>query len=135
MAAVRTHDIESYEDAWRASARSTEPADRPRAEAAIRALYAGKGEPRIQWVPSPAAGMVVAAFAAETRRWLRGTHTRGDVGSGDRRDWHALAQPFDLEPAWRRRLEQRLEERLGGSEAQLWPPPTTSACGPRSGWR
>ena len=118
--------IDEYEEAWRANARSTEPADRPRAEAAIRALYAGKGELRIQWVPSPAAGLVVAAFAAQTRKWIRGTYTRGDVGSGARRDWHALAEPFDLEPAWRRRLEQRLEARLAGGRlsstdgASLW---------------
>ena len=113
-AARTTVTVPEYESTWRANARSTEPADRPRAEAAIRTLYAGKGDLRIQWVPSPAAGMVVAAFAAQTRNWIRGTHTRGDVGSGARREWHALAQPFDLEPAWHRRLEQRLESRLTG---------------------
>ena len=67
---------------------STEPADRPRAEAAIRALYAGKGTscagPVGRRRRRP--GWSSAAFAAQTRTWIRGTYTRGDVGSGcDRR--------------------------------------------------
>ena len=45
----------SYVAEWKSYGLSTEPADRPRAEAAIRLMYANAGlpEPRIVWTQSP----------------------------------------------------------------------------------
>ncbi len=52
-------------DRWMAYQRSTEPADRDRAEAALRDLYAerGLGVPTVRWVRSPAEGALVWAYA------------------------------------------------------------------------
>jgi len=103
-----------YRAEWHAVASSTGLADRPRAEAAIHSLYRGSGrpEPRVLWVASPAAGMLAAGLAAETADWVRGEHTLGDIGSGSRRDWHALARPFEIALPWRRTLAKRIEERV-----------------------
>ncbi len=48
-----------YEAAWRRQLLSTKRANRPRAEAAIRALYSLRGLPRpkVAWMPSPLAGL------------------------------------------------------------------------------
>ena len=62
--------VARYAAEWQANVRSTERADRPRAEAAIRSLYLGARlqAPRVQWVPSPKAGMTAAGFAGTSRR-------------------------------------------------------------------
>ena len=58
--------------AWLAQLHSTEPADRPRAEAAVRRLYAAAGFPEpkhVLWFDSPcAASWPVAVLAAEGNR-------------------------------------------------------------------
>ena len=71
--------VRAYGEAWRATAVSTELADRPQAERAIGSLYraAGRPSPKVVWVDSPAAGLVAAAFAAKTRSWIRGTRDDG----------------------------------------------------------
>lgn len=53
------HWLGEYEAAWRRKLLSTERADRPRAEAAILALYALRGlrRPKVVWMPSPWAGL------------------------------------------------------------------------------
>jgi hypothetical protein len=67
---------ERFADKWVKICLSTEPADRPRAEAAIRGIYAELGyEPpaRIEWARSPREGWIMrAAYAvrvAETEKW------------------------------------------------------------------
>ena len=98
MAGMTTH-ADECEEAWRAQ----RPVDRTRRPSACRG-----GDPRAvraartscrrsMWVRRRRPGCVVAAFAAQTRTWIRGTYTRGDVGSGAQPDWHALAEPFDLD--------------------------------------
>ena len=47
-----------------------------------------------------------------------GTHVRGDIGTGENRDWNALAEPFDLPPAWLRVLRHRIMGELWVSFAQ-----------------
>jgi hypothetical protein len=103
-----------YRAEWQAVASSTDPADRPCTEAAIRSLYKGSGRPnpRVLWVPSPAAGMLAAGLSAVTTAWVRGEHTRGDIGTGARREWHALARPFEIALPWRRTLEARIADRM-----------------------
>lgn len=54
-----------YRDKWMAIGLSTKPADRPRAEAAIRTLYADIGltaPKQIIWTTSPLAGAIVASI-------------------------------------------------------------------------
>ena len=57
-----------HRDKWLAIGRSTEPADRPKAEAAITGLYKDRklAAPEFWWVQSPASGSMVRAFVA----WL-----------------------------------------------------------------
>jgi hypothetical protein len=106
--------VTTYGAEWFANIRSTEQADRPRAEAAIRALYLGSGRPapRFHWVPSPEAGVIAAGFTAQSQKWIRGENTRGDIGSGARRPWHAMAMPFDIDVTWRARLHGRVDDRI-----------------------
>ena len=106
--------VREYGEAWRATAISTELADRPRAERAIRSLYraADRPSPRVLWAASPTAGLVAAAFAARTRQWIRGRQTTGDFGSGSNQPWNALAEPLDLDLRWARRLAKRVEQDL-----------------------
>jgi hypothetical protein len=58
-----------YVAKWKAIGLSTEPADRPRAEAAIRVMYANAGlaEPRIVWTQSPL-GNALALQVIKDRR-------------------------------------------------------------------
>ena len=102
------------QDEWQAVAGSTEPADRPRAEAAIRSLYlaAGAAEPAFAWVPSPAAGLLAYAYASTTRAKVVSPWARGDIGNGDNREFNGLARPFGMEPAW----VLRLAAGLGGPD-------------------
>ncbi|MFO7532395.1 MAG: hypothetical protein R6W93_08015, partial [Candidatus Limnocylindrales bacterium] len=53
--AVRERRLAAYTAEWSAIRRSTEPADRERAERAIAELYAERGlaTPDVLWVPSP----------------------------------------------------------------------------------
>ena len=106
--------VRAYGAAWRATANSTELADRPRAERAIASLYraAGNEPPKVVWVESPAAGLVAAAFAATSRSWIRGRHTAGDMGRGYNQPWNALAEPLDVDLRWARRLAKRVERHL-----------------------
>lgn len=107
--------VEDYAADWRARQSSTERADRPRAVAAIRGLYAEAGlpAPRILWVDSPAAGALAYHLAQFDHRPVLGTHVRGDIGTGENRDWNALAEPFDLPPAWLRVLRHRITAEVG----------------------
>jgi len=106
--------VQEYAAAWRRHQASTEPADRPRAEAAIKGLYAeaGQPKPRVLWVPSPAAGALAYHLARARHRPVLGVHTRGDIGTGDNRDWNALAEPFAPRPNWLRTLRQRIGDQL-----------------------
>ena len=110
----RVPAVEEYAAAWRRRQISTEPADRPRAEAAIKGLYAEveRPSPRILWVPSPAAGALAYHLARAGHRPVLGIHARGDIGSGDNRDWNALAEPFAPRPAWLRSLRDRIGHQL-----------------------
>lgn len=105
---------EDHAAAWRRIQRSVERADRPRAEAALRALYAdaGLGRPRIVWVASPVAGMQAYHVAAAGGSPIVGHYTRGDVGSGANREWNALAEPFDIDPRWLRSLRHLIGRQL-----------------------
>jgi hypothetical protein len=106
--------IEAWGDQWRAAAGSTEPADRDRAEAAIRLLYRthGRAAPDFQWVPSPVAGILAYQFIALVREPVRGRWARGEIGNGANQPFHALAVPFDMEPAWVRRTVTGVRDRL-----------------------
>lgn len=127
MAATRTiaspaelaDRLRRYGAEWAAAAVSTELANRPRAEAAIRHLFRahGRTEPQVAWVPSPTAGLLAASAAAHSRTWMRGTFTRGEVGTGGNQPWRALAEPFDLDPSWQRRLLERGAASIRGTFA------------------
>ena len=119
--------VRAYGEAWRATAISTDLADRPRAERAIKSLYraADAATPKVVWVASPTAGLVAAAFAAKTREWIRGRETTGDVGRGSNQPWNALAEPLDLDLRWTRRLARRLHGHLE---------PVIRANGGRASW-
>lgn len=112
--------VEDYAAEWRHRQASTERADRPRAAAAIRGLYAEAGlpAPRILWVDSPAAGALACHLAQFEHEPVLGTHVRGDIGTGANWEWNALAQPFDLPPAWLRVLRHRIMGELGVRFAQ-----------------
>jgi len=113
--------MEEWGDEWRAVAGSTEPADRLRAEAALRSLYAaaGKPAPPFAWVPSPAAGILAYTFASLGHRGIVSPYARGDVGNGDNHDFNGLAAPFGMEPAWTLRLAAAVRDRVpaGGRPA------------------
>ena len=113
---------------WQAVAGSTEPADRPRAEAAVRSLYraAGAPEPAFAWVPSPAAGILAYTFASTTRPKVVSPWARGDVGNGDNRQFNGLARPFGMEPAWVLRLAAGLVDRVPPPGDPPMPCPTRS---------
>lgn len=112
--------VEDYAAEWRARQASTERADRPRAAAAIRGLYAEAGmpAPRILWVDSPSAGALAYHLAQFDHAPVLGTHVRGDIGTGANQEWNALAEPFDLPPAWLRVLRHRITELLPARFAQ-----------------
>jgi hypothetical protein len=122
--------MQAWGDEWRAVAGSTDPADRPRAEAAITSLYvaAGKPGPVFAWVPSPAAGVQAYAFACQSRQKILGSWIRGDVGSGANREFNALAEPFGMEPAWTVRLAAAVRDRIPADRL-----PRTAADDPVSG--
>ncbi len=119
--------IRDYAADWTAIAASTERADRPRAEAAVAALYraAGMAPPDIVWVPSPAAGVHSHAVASLTRTAVASRYATGAIGSGWGREWNALAEPFPIEPRWANRLTEALTARtprdagLDGTD-RLW---------------
>ena len=104
----------AWAEEWRAVAANTEPADRKRAEAAIRAEYKanGRGVPTIRWAASPRGAMLAWSFLAGSHQKVVNPWARGDIGNGDNRDFNGLADPFGLEPVWTRRLEERIDERL-----------------------
>lgn len=66
---------------WVAIGLSTDPADRPRAEAAIRWLYdqAGKAEPRIIWCGSPLSQAITRAILMEYDETLVGGNLRKNL--------------------------------------------------------
>jgi hypothetical protein len=109
--------IARYGADWSASILSTERADRPRAEAAIRVLYrnAGLTEPMVTWVPSPAAGVEAYGVVSRTHAEVSGAYARGDIGTGNGRTWRALGQPFDIEPGWAARMARRSADRVAGA--------------------
>ena len=82
-----TERVRAYGEAWRATAISTELADRPRAERAIRSLYRAAGDPtpKVVWVASPTAGLVAAG--------LRRGDPRMDPRPGDDRRHRARLEP------------------------------------------
>jgi hypothetical protein len=70
LTAAQTAELPAIRDAWIAIGLSTEPAERPRAEAAARLAYrrAGLAEPAdIVWTGSPMAGAVLAAAVSKRR--------------------------------------------------------------------
>jgi hypothetical protein len=118
--------LEAYQAAWTAIRRSTEPADRPRAERAILALYRERGvpAPEILWVPSPAAGVLAWHVASRAAAPVRNLYTRGETGSGANRAFRALDDPFGLEPAWAERALRRAREMMPSAIATVpavWP--------------
>lgn len=123
--------MEAWGDEWRTAAGSTEPADRPCAEAALRRLYAaaGRPEPAFAWVPSPAAGLLAYTFASLGRKGIVSPHARGDVGSGANREFNGLAAPFGMEPAWAARLAAQVAARV---PPERRPPPPARRSG---AWR
>jgi hypothetical protein len=57
--------------------------------------------------------MLAYRIANQSRAGVGSPFARGDVGTGDRRDWHALAEPFGMEPAWTNRLRENVWRRVG----------------------
>jgi hypothetical protein len=121
--------MESWGDEWRAAAGSTAPADRPRAEVALRSMYAaaGKPAPRFAWVPSPAAGVLAYTFAALGHKGIVSPWARGDVGNGENRDFNGLVAPFGMEPAWVARVTAQVFERVPAERRPAPPPPPPAA--------
>lgn len=115
----RVPAVEEYAAAWRRRQVSTDAADRRRAEAALKGLYAGAERPfpRILWVPSPAAGALAYHLARAGHRPVLGAHTRGDIGTGNNRDWNALAEPFSPRPAWLRSMREHIALQLPAAVA------------------
>ena len=121
MARWNSADIEAYRsrraawaEEWRAVAADTRPADRARAEAAVRAEYVASGRPapEIRWAASPRSAMLAWSFLTGSHRQLINPYARGDIGNGDNRDFNGLPDPFGFEPAWVRRLEARIDQGL-----------------------
>ena len=110
--------LSTYLGSWRSVARSTEPADRPAAEAAIDALYrnVGRKPPRIIWVPSPLVGTLAYLAISNALRSLTSPYAKGDVGTGDRREFHGLRDPFGFPTYAERTVPERLRQR--GTDAQ-----------------
>ena len=108
--------IAAYAAAARATALSTEPADRRRAERAIRDLYRqrGKSSPRILWVPSPVGGALTYAVASGDRNVIRNEAAKGDIGSGANAYWYSLADPFPLPHGAAARIRGRIHDRVPG---------------------
>ncbi len=107
--------LHAYADEWLDMSGCTQPADRPRAEAAIRDLYrrARQHEPEIAWVPSPGAG-VEAYIVGRMSRGRRSTpwapfdrNASPDPFATVAPDRNPVAGPFPLEPAWALRLARR----------------------------
>lgn len=116
---------------WADAHLSTAPADRERAERAIRGLYQLRGlaRPSFEWVASPAAG--VDAYGETARREAvtdpyvlkrKGLNIRGKYI----RYFDGLADPFPLRPQRRRSMVTRLERAF----AELDPPVRAAAIGP-----
>lgn len=87
---AQTARIPAFRDAWMRAGLSTEPADRPRAEAGVRLAYEAAGlQPpgRIIWLDSPMAGALGAALLAgaakvQDRVWTQvWTQVRDQVGA------------------------------------------------------
>lgn len=98
--------LAGWQSEWDAVASCTEPADRPRAEAALGSLYelSGRKPPAFLWVGSPDAGAFAYVVARMRRQGIVGEFAVGDIGNGANREWNGLAQPFGLDPVWTRRL-------------------------------
>ena len=88
--------LAAYAESWRASAFSTEPADRDAAEAAIVGLYRNMNlkDPAILWVASPLAGALAYQAIGDYTTRLLNPFARGEIGTGAGRDFNALLDPF-----------------------------------------
>jgi hypothetical protein len=102
---------------------STERADRPAAEAAIRRLCRARGEkePRIIWVPSPLAGVLAYGGVSEASMWVRDPNARGDIGNGANQVENSLRDPFSIEGPLQHRLWQRIQDRLPSDMPRVEP--------------
>jgi len=102
--------LPAYADAWIDIAGCTEPADRPRAEAALRDLYRRAGEaetPDIVWVPSPGCGLAAYVLARMSRRAIPNPYAASSPFLGSVLERSPAGGPFALEPAWALRLARR----------------------------
>ena len=102
--------LHAYADAWIDIAGCTEPADRPRAEAALRDLYRRAGEeeaPDIAWVPSPGCGHAAYVLARMSRRAIHDPFAGPGPLPASAPGRTPVGGPFALEPARALRLARR----------------------------
>ncbi len=110
---------EAWVTAWRTLQASTERVDRDRAERALSALYLERGlkAPEFIWADDPVQAATAWHIVALGREPVRNLYANGDTGTGNRRDWHRLRDPFGLEPAWVYRATQRAQELAPGNRS------------------
>ena len=106
--------ILDWASSWRDHRRSTAPADRPTAEAAVGSMFdaAGLSRPWISWAPSPGAGAQrhFAELTPVRSRW-GGRHEIADDWITARRPG-PLAGPGELPSGWLSPVVQRLVDAL-----------------------
>lgn len=106
--------VARYRDEWLRIAATPHPFDRAAVADVITRLYRDRDldDPRIHWVASPRAGTVAWHLARSTHVPVLNPYQRGEVGTGDRREFLALADPFGFPDRWLRSLVADAERTL-----------------------
>ncbi|TPQ16449.1 hypothetical protein FGD71_041870 [Streptomyces sporangiiformans] len=108
---------------WLKYGLSVRPADRPRAEAAVTALYRliGAPPPDFVWVPSPAAARQVTLDHYDRFRPVR-LDAAAVPAQGS--DWPLVARLADLASQLRERMNDRIGHRPSARSSWAWADPT-----------
>ena len=106
--------LAGYHDEWLRIASTTAPCDRAVVADVLTRLYRdqGLGDPLVHWVASPRAGIVAWHLARFTHAPVLNRYQRGEVGTGERRELLALADPFGFPDRWLRSLVADAERML-----------------------
>lgn len=106
--------LAQYRDEWLRIAATTIPCDRAGVAEVLTRLYRERGldAPQILWVSSPRAGLVAWHLARGTRLPILNPYRRGEVGTGERRQVLALADPFGFSDRWLRSIIADAERTL-----------------------
>lgn len=101
--------LHAYADEWLDIAGSTQPADRPRAEAAILDLYrrAGQTAPEILWVPSPGSAVAAYVLANDAHRHPGAPFVPPVAWGTPMTDLDSASGRFGIDAEWALRLVRR----------------------------